>query len=167
MLPLAALPFAAKATTENGEIRFEAGEPTLEGWVIEESRPHTFTPSQSAKPMTNRLRFAPTVAAVQVKQNEWRLWGALLASGKYRAQDMLVLVEIATDAGFNQIVHRGKAIASKQNNFAIHYAYRSRHPDTQLFYRFKTIRTNRASDGIHHERKIMLSAIGEMSPWKR
>jgi len=116
--------------------------------------------------MPNRLRFAPTVAAMQVSQSEWRLWGLLHVSGRYRNEDVLVLVEIAEDAEFNQIIHKGKAIANKQSNFAINYVYMTPYPDRLLFYRFKTLRM-RMKDGVERERKMVMSAVGEMSPWKQ
>jgi len=143
--PLAGVPSAAKEAAESTKPALDHG---------------------GTKSMPNRLRFAPSVAAIQVSQSEWRLWGALHVSGRYRGEDVLVLVEIAEDAEFNQIIHKGKAIANKQNNFAVNYTYLSPYPDKLLFYRFKTIRM-RVKDGTERERKMLMSSVGEMSPWKQ
>jgi len=159
--PLTDVSSAAQGTAESTKPVMEN-----ESAKAEESRSSASPTGKDMKLMPNRLRFAPTVAAVQVSHSEWRLWGVLNVSGRYRDEDVLVLIEIAEDAEFSQIVHKGKAIANKQNNFAINYIYMPSNPNRLLFYRFKTLRM-RVKDGVGRERKIVMSSVGEMSPWKQ
>jgi len=131
---------------------------------LQHQSPMATLPAETKGVAENRLRFAPTVAAFQAGKSEWRLWGALSVSGKYRNEDVLVSVEIAADAEFKQIVHKGKVIANRQNNFAIHYKYIPPSHGMQLFYRFKVTRM-RSRDGVGRERKILFSPVGEISSW--
>jgi phosphodiesterase/alkaline phosphatase D-like protein len=131
---------------------------------IDEQNPNHRLPPGKARQL-NRMAFIPSVNATKIAKDTWVLAAMLAPLGRYRTPTIQVLIEVATDATFSQVVYERLTSADQKKSYRISHVFKSPYPTTELFFRFKTKKNNREKNSTRHVLTPVYSPIERISPW--
>lgn len=116
----------------------------------------------------NYVKFGKDIFIDRVGENEWSIRSRLLLLNKVDSYNFSVLIQIATDPSFSQIIHEDEIPLQPGGERSLWYRYRSQYSNSELFVRFALIgNKNTKTKGLEKQGmgQEMYSNTGSISPW--